>query len=386
MITDRSFVVFADDWGRHPSSCQHLFRRLAPRNRVLWVNTIGTRTPSLSRADVARAVGKLREWSRPQPEQDADEPVDVLRPVMSPFDRWSPLRRLNTASIVRCVRDGLARADDPNPILVTTIPNVAGVVGKLGEALSVYYCVDEFSEWPGADRSALLRLEAELLGKVDLVVATSEALFDAKSAVHPRVRLLRHGVDWERFRSPTGTAPAALTALPRPVLGFIGLVDARLDVPLVVSLARANPEASFAFVGPRQLPPCELDREPNVHFLPPVAYGEVPAVLRAFDVALLPYVENDLTERINPLKLRELLASGLPIVATPLPEVVRFREFVRVPAVPDEWRTALRESLAEGRSRAEERSQSVRPESWEARAEEFSRFCRETEAAVRSGS
>ncbi|HMB69540.1 MAG TPA: glycosyltransferase family 1 protein, partial [bacterium] len=115
MITDRSFVVFADDWGRHPSSCQHLFRRLAPRNRVLWVNTVGTRTPTLSRADLGRAVGKLREWSRPSGPPEQGLPVEVLRPVMSPFAGWSPLRRWNASSILRAVRDGLARGDDDRP-------------------------------------------------------------------------------------------------------------------------------------------------------------------------------------------------------------------------------------------------------------------------------
>jgi glycosyltransferase involved in cell wall biosynthesis len=394
VITGRNFVVFADDWGRHPSSAQHLFRRLAPRNRVTWVNTIGTRTPTLSRSDLSRAVGKLREWTTPARGASAssgappgnpagdDVPVRVLRPFMVPFP-GKALRRFNAARIERTVRADLPAGADPGPLLVTTIPNVADVVGRLGESLAVYYCVDEFSEWPGADRRSLLSMEAELLEKVDLVVATSERLFESKSARHPRVRLLRHGVDWDRFRSGSGTVPPSLAAFPEPLVGFVGLADARLDVPLVAALARARPALRFVFVGPRQLPEGVLDAAPNVVFLPSVPYEDVPAVLARFRVSMLPYVENELTERINPLKLRELLAAGRPVVATPLPEVVRFAPHVRTPRGVDDWIAAIDDAMGEEPARAGERSACVRDESWETRAEEFSRLCREAELAGR---
>ena len=385
MIRGRDFVVFSDDWGRHPSSCQHLFRRLAPSNRVLWVNTIGTRTPTLSRADLARAGEKLREWvGGGEAEEEPDAPVEVLKPFMTPFDRWRPFRSWNRKLLVDAVTKGLSRRGAHDPILVTTIPNAAGVVGEIGEAASLYYCVDEFSEWPGADRSAMLEMERELLRKVDLVVATSDALFESKSAVHPRVRLLRHGVDWERFRAGEGRVPESLEKLPRPRFGFTGLADPRLDVDLLARLARARPESSFVFVGPRQLPAGPLDELANAHFLPAVPYEDVPAVLHALDVALLPYVENELTERINPLKLREFLASGVPVVATPLPEVKRFRPHVRVARDADEWERALAEALEDPAGGAEERAAAVRSEGWDARAEEFGRHCLEAETSARS--
>jgi glycosyltransferase involved in cell wall biosynthesis len=388
----RSFVVFADDWGRHPSSCQHLFRRIAPRHRVIWVNTIGTRTPSLAPADLMRAAGKLREWTLgagrgpgagenggasagPGAGGSEEIPVRVLRPVMTPFDRWRPFRRLNAQLLVRAVRDALEPGEAP--VLVTTIPNAAGVVGEIGESASVYYCVDEFSEWPGADRGAMLEMERDLLGKVDLVVATADTLFEAKSAAHPRVRLLKHGVDWERFRSGGGRVPESLSGLSRPIVGFTGLVDERLDVPLLDDLAASRPEVSFVFVGPRQLTEGALDRRPNVRFLPPVRYEDVPAVLGTLDAAILPYLENALTERINPLKLREFLASGIPIVATPLPEVRPYAGWLYAARGTDEWLRGLDGALSEGRTRAAARSESVREEGWDRKAEEFLRLCAE---------
>ena len=386
MIRDQSFVVFSDDWGRHPSSCQHLFRRIALENRVLWVNTIGTRTPSLSRADFTRAAEKVREWTRGSAgsgEPGPDEPVEILRPFMTPFDRWLGFRKLNAKLLRDAVGKTLALRGDRDPILVTTIPNAAGLVGHLGEAASIYYCVDEFSEWPGADRKTMLDMEAELLRGVDLVVAASETLFEAKSALHPRVRLLRHGVDWGRFQGGGGQAPAELTEMNGPVVGFTGLVDERINVPLVAACAASLPEVTFVFVGPRQLGPGELDSARNIRFVGAVPYADVPAVVASFDVAMLPYVESSLTERINPLKLREFLASGVPVVATPIPEVRRYREFVEAPRDLDDWVDALREALREGRARAQARSASVKGEGWDVRAEEFSRYCEEARETAR---
>ena len=373
MIPERRFVVFSDDWGRHPSSCQHLFARIARRHPVVWVNTIGTRTPTLSRADFARAVGKLREWTRPAPPA-AETPVRIVGPFMIPFDRFSPVRALNASLVSRAVRRALAQERGGATILVTTIPNVAPLVGRLGEEACVYYCVDEFSEWPGADRNTLLALEAELLGKADLVIATSTRLFESKSAHHARVRLLPHGVDWERFRSATGTAPEALSLLPRPRVGFVGLADGRLDTDLLDAVAAALPDVSFVLIGPRLLPDGALDRRGNVCFLPPVPYEDVPAVMHALDVGMLPYRMDALTERMNPLKLRELLAAGVPVVSSPLPEVERYRAVVRLARDVEDWVHAIRDALREGRDAAEARSRSVRDEGWDRRAEEFERL------------
>jgi glycosyltransferase involved in cell wall biosynthesis len=385
LLTGRDFIVFSDDWGRHPSSCQHLFRRLAPVNHVQWVNTIGTRMPTLSRGDLARAGEKLREWTRRGAEPSAahDVPVEVLRPFMTPFDRWGPFRKLNAKLLTSAIRAARVARTDRAPILVTTIPNAAGVVGEIDESASIYYCVDEFSEWPGADRKTMIALEDELLAKVDLVVATSEALFEAKSQKHARVRLLRHGVDWERFRDGVGTVPPELAALPEPRIGFPGLIDGRIDVDLVAEMATVLPDAQFVFIGPRQLPVGPLDALPNVRFLPAVPYDDMAAVLHAFDVGFLPYLENRLTERINPLKIREMMASGIPVVATPIPEVRRMGGLVRAPHDRAEWGDALRAALREGRSRAAQRSESVREDGWDARAHEFSRYCREAESTAR---
>jgi glycosyltransferase involved in cell wall biosynthesis len=311
--------------------------------------------------------------------------VQILEPFMLPADRWTAGRRLNAGLLRRQIQKSARVMGLERTILVTTIPSPARIVGAFGESLVVYYCVDDFSEWPGEDRASMLAMERELLGKVDLVIATSEKLFEDHSARHPRVRLLRHGVDWDAFREGRGEAPAKLLEMKRPRIGMTGLIDERIDVPLVEAIARALPEATFVFVGPRSLPVGPLDRLPNVHFLPAVSYRDVPAVLHALDVIVIPYVESRLTERINPLKLRESLASGTPIVMTPLPEARRYEGVLETARDLETWIRLLRKAISEGRTRSTARAARVREESWESRAEEFSRYVTETESQVRPG-
>ena len=375
MIKNRDFVVFSDDWGRHPSSCQHLFSHLAKLNRIIWVNTIGTRTPTLSIADFKRALSKIRGWLSSSSEQQIDSPVIVLNPVVIPFDAFRVVRRLNAWLLSRAVQGIIRELELNSVILVTTIPNAAGVVGRVGESLSVYYCVDDFSEWPGADRQSMLEMETDLLSRVNLVVATSERLFRDLSARHSQVDKLPHGVDWEHFQTTdNGEPPDPLSRLPHPRIGYVGLVDERLDCLIIEKLARSLPDWSFVFVGPRQLPGGELDRLSNVHFLDPVDYRDVPATLAELDIAMLPYLKNDLTERINPLKLRELLATGMPIVATSLREIKRYAEYIELADSEQDWKTAILKLAGGTRNESTGQIEAMRSESWESRAYDFSDY------------
>ncbi len=382
----RDFVVFADDWGRHPSSCQHLFARIAREHRVLWVNTIGTRKPTLSAADLARGLEKAREWATKGRENGAarrsdqggegerrESAVEVIAPLMTPFDHWGAFRSLNAGLLRRAVRKALDERGFARPILVTTIPNAWGVVGEIDERASIYYCVDDFAEWPGADRESMQAMEAKLLRRVDLVIATSAALVEDKRRTHARVQHLPHGVDWPRFQRTDEPPPAAIAEKPRPRIGYVGLTDERLDVALIEDVARAMPEASFLFVGPRQLAKGPLDEMPNIHFIPPVPYERVPSVLRALDAAILPYrAEGRLAERLSPLKALEILAAGVPLIATPLPELVRLGRGVRIARSAEEVRGALRSAIdVEDEASRNARAQSVREESWESRASHF---------------
>ncbi len=242
---------------------------------------------------------------------------------MTPFDRWPIGRRDERVALAaRAARERSDPERVERAILVTTIPNAAGVIGaarRIARRVLLRRRLLGMARGrsPRDDRDGASICSA----KSTSVIATSEKLFEEKSALHPRVRLLRHGVDADAFRDPR---PGAC---PRRSPRCAGRSSVRRGSSTLAStsrsssdLARSHPEVTFAFVGPRQLPSVPLDRLENVRFLPAVPYADVPAVVHAFDVASCRTWRRRLTERINPLKLREYLAAGVPVVATPLPE------------------------------------------------------------------
>ena len=146
---DISFLVFSDDWGEHPSSCQHLFRQISKTHKVLWVNTVGMRNPRPALSDFDKALSKVRRmfWG-PVPSNKNKPAAGVIacQPAMLPFIRLPLIRRINCSSVIRTVRRWLARLGMQGPILVTTVPNACDYTGKCGESRVVYYCVDDFTE------------------------------------------------------------------------------------------------------------------------------------------------------------------------------------------------------------------------------------------------
>ncbi len=376
------FIVFGDDWGAHPSSVQHLFRRIARDHRTLWVNTVGLRPPRLDRADAGRVVRKLRavvrggaKASDAEPTRDLD--LHVVSPPMAPWMRPAALRALNRASVRAVVTRAAERLGLRDPIVLTTVPNGVDGAGLAGSRTLVYYCVDDFTAWPGVDPVAASTMERELLDAADLVVATSERLAETRRCRRGPTELLPHGVDVEHLAraSEPDTRPLDGVRRGRPVLGYLGLLDARLDVELVASVAKMRPDWDVVFVGPADTAPDARLELPNVRRVPAVPYARLPEALAAFDVAVLPYVRSELTRAINPLKLREYLASGRPVVATSLPEVRRFEPEVLVADTADDFVAAVERCLAGPRDRRAMRRDMLAGEAWDARARRLLDLC-----------
>src|SRR5262245_5621709 len=150
-----TLLVFSDDWGRHPSSCQHLIRHLLPRTPVIWVNTIGMRRPKFEWYTVTRGFAKLGQWTRPKARSAPfAENLEVVSPVLWPgYANWLE-RSFNSWLMLRHLRRVCESLPEP-PIVITTIPTVADLIGKLRAKRWVYYCVDDFTTWPGLDHAAV---------------------------------------------------------------------------------------------------------------------------------------------------------------------------------------------------------------------------------------
>jgi len=222
---------------------------------------------------------------------------------------------------------------------------------------TVYDCMDELSKFRFAP-PRLLDLEQELIDKADLVFTGGSSLFEAKKDRHDNVHLFPSSVDRAHFAKARAGQfdPADQEELPRPRLGFYGVIDERFDIELLDAVAKMRPEWSLVMVGPvAKVAPEDLPRRPNIHYLGPKSYAQLPAYLAGWDVALMPFAMNESTRFISPTKTPEYLAGGKPVVSTPVKDVVRHYghlQGVQIAADPETFVAACERALELGRDRA----------------------------------
>jgi hypothetical protein len=367
-LAQKDIVCFSNDWDGDPLSKTHLMRILARERRVLWVNSLGNRAPRASAADAAKIVKKLRGAARGVVEVERN--LHVLSPLYVPAYGSETIRRLNRAVLRLQVLLAMRRLAIHAPISWSFLPSAASVAGTLGESLVIYHVVDEFSAFSDASEH-VAELERRLLQRAELVVASSARLLEAKRRVNPRTVLVRHGVDWAHFARACepGPIPEDLARLPRPIIGFFGLVADWIDLALVRRVADAYPRASVVLVGKVVTSTAPLDGARNVHLLGRKRYEDLPSYCRGFDVALTPFKRNDLALSANPLKAREYVAAGLPNVCTDLPEL-RAIPGCTVASDEEAFVAEVGRALAAG-GPDPARSALVRGESWEAKVEEL---------------
>ena len=376
-------IVFADDWGRHQSSCQHLTRVLLERYPVTWVNTIGMRRPRLSRGDAGKIAQRLRHWTGLRPPANGGalpRNLTVLTPLMWPGFRHAWERALNRALIAGALQRALADRRPPNAerrVLLTTSPIAAALLDRLRVDAVVYYCVDDFAAWPGLDGGILHDLERRLVQRADRIVAASSVLRDGLAASGREVSLLTHGVDVAHWRRSDGSPHAALAwmqTLRRPIAVFWGLIDRRLDTGWLAALQdpRLGPGGSLVLAGPLQAPDRRIAALDGVVMPGGLAYDVLPQLAEHADVLIMPYADSPLTRAMQPLKLMEYLATRKPVVTSDLPATRAWADACDVADSAETFaRTAARRAR-EGAPDAQLRArQRVVHESWERKAREL---------------
>ncbi|HZO17171.1 MAG TPA: glycosyltransferase [Polyangiaceae bacterium] len=362
-----NIICFSKDWAEDPTSNHHVMRELAKGNRVLWLNSVATRTPKLSSGrDVGKIFRKLREFAR-GPKKVA-EGLWVFTPLVLPLPHSRAARAINKPILQATIWALRKKLGMDRFQLWTFLPNVGEYVGELGESLVVYYCVDEWALFSYIDAAPTIAAEQELCERADVIFATSEALVERKRALNPQTFHAPHGVDHELFARALDddtVVPAELARLPHPRLGFYGTIQDWIDYPLLEALASRHPEWSIVLIGSELVDVSALRRYPNVHFLGRKRHAELPAYCKGFDVALIPYTVGERTRYVNPIKLREYLSAGLPVVSTALPEVSRYAEHCRVAHDIDSFERHIVEVLAqETPDKRRARSQAMCDESW----------------------
>ena len=377
MLEDFDILFFSsDDWCESQRTSKfHLSTRLARANRVLYVNSIGQRSYSMASGGFWRkAWRRLRTAIKGV--RRVQERLWVLTPVVLPFHRYALVRNLNRVLLIAQARYSLRRLRMKNPLLFVFLPNHAPLVGRFRERVAVYYCVDEHTEFDGVPRRDLQALERELLGKADVVFVTSRTLLETKRAMHPNVHYSPHGVDVELFGQALGgrlPKPIELEGVTHPIMGFHGLLDRWVDFDLLERIAETRPAWSIVLIGNTNIALDRLLRHANIRWLGPVEYERLPEYVAAYDVAMIPFVDNELTRNFNPLKLFEYFAAGKPVVSSEIPEVLLHRPLVRTAATPEEFIRQIEEALAEASPEtAAALAEAVKDRSWDQRMEAVS--------------
>jgi glycosyltransferase involved in cell wall biosynthesis len=377
-------VGFAD-WDTELWTNQHhLMSRLARDNRVLFVESLGLRRPQLAGRDLARIARRLRRGVAPPRTVDG---LHVLSPLVIPLHSNRLVRKLNARLLPALVRRAAGRLGMSKPILWGYVPQAEVLIEALDPSLVVYHCVDDISAHELIDTASFRAAEDRFAARADLVLASAPALASRLRTLSDNVIDAPNVADTELFAGALTPSPAALSdpappdpamaALPSPRIVFTGaIVATKLDLRLLVQLARLRPAWSFALVGPvgpgdPHTNVVELAAEPNIHLLGLRSYERLPSVLRAADAGLIPYSRNELTNSIFPMKVYEYLAAGLPVIATPLPALANVTEVLTAPDAEGIVRLIEQALGEDSPERRAERSRMAAAHSWDRRLEEI---------------
>ena len=373
-MTGQNIICFAKDWDEDPTSNNHVMKLLARKNRVLWLNSISMRTPNFTDGgDIGKIFRKLRSFAK-GPRQ-VEENLWVYTPIVLPFPHSrvsTVINRLILQASLRLLRRRLGMSEFQ---LWTFLPNAVNYVGRLGESSVVYYCIDEWSKFTYLDGPKMAAMEDELCRKADVVFATAKSLEERRRPFNRETHLASHGVEYDHFAAALDqNTPIALelATLPKPILGFFGLIHEWIDLNLVEFMASRHPEWTIALIGKASVDTSGLSKYRNVHVLGRKPYSDLPKYCKAFSVGLIPFQVNELTRNVNPIKLREYLSAGLPVVSTALPEVTYYSDSCVVARNYEEFERGVVEALrADTLEERRRRSESMKTETWEVKVAEL---------------
>ncbi len=367
-------VCYAEDWGRLPSSTQHLMRGLSATHPILWIDSLGLRPPTASSGDISRIFSKIQKFTKGI--RGVEPNIHVLTPLVIPFYKYSPVRWINGHILKLLIKGFLRKNGIREFVQWSSCPSSANMINSLGELANVYYIGDEFSEFTQLDTGLVGRLERDLLVNSDLLLVVSDKLLESKSHFNPLVYKIPHGCDYEHFaqtqRLTEDDIPADLEKIPCPRIGYYGLIRDWFDFEMLRDIFGKHPEWSLVLVGPCDTDVSMVSGLPNIYMLGSRPYEELPAYLKGFDVCIIPYRDIEITRNANPLKLLEYMASGKPIVCTDLPSVYPYRDGLVIAETTSEFEEGIRASLDEDDPKAmEAREDIARANSWRSRVDDI---------------
>lgn len=361
------------DWWYHnrghydPQIMRHLSRHIP----VVYVNSVGMRAPrvregSMFMRRVMRKLGSLRRGLR---KVDENFYIYSARTPPGPALTSSFWARGLAAQVGRVAR----AAGMKNPLVWVACPPAAHVLDTVRYAGLVYQRTDRMEEFSGVERDYIRGLDQSLKARSDLTFFCSSELYESERSECRNVAFVDHGVDFECFAAAAESLdrgaeePEDIRRIQRPRIGFVGGVDEHtFNADFFTEVAAKLPDCQFVLVGACSMTP-SWSQQGNVHQLGQRPYEAVPAYMAACDVLIMPWNQNEWIRACNPVKLKEYLATGRPVVSTPFPELTAYGDHVTAANAPTDFADAIRSALTEPGD-PQERRERVRSHTWQQKA------------------
>lgn len=360
-------------------------RRLARAgNRVIFINSISMGLPGLKSPDfLSKIKRKLRSYGKLV--RQTDEGIVVVSPLVLPFYSSRLGRALNRWLLVAQVKMLMIAYDMRNPVLWIAIPTARDVVGRLEESTLIYQVSDKYAANRmdhATDSSLIQQMHEGMLERADLIYYSGRKLYEEELKARPEIshkaKLLEQAVDFDHFAGATSRewdCPLDIDGIPEPRLGYFGMIDYWLmDQELIRYVSHKRPEWHWILIGLKSTR-LEVEDLPNVHYLGSKPYDEMPRYAAQFQVCVVPWVtDNEFVNYGSAIKVREYMATGKPVVITPLYEYEPLDGILRISRGHDDFIRQVEDALScDSDSRREARQQAVKGSTWDARAEEVSR-------------
>ena len=364
-----------EDWWYHNHGHidMQLMRRFGQLGTSVYVNSIVMQKARLAegRKFVQKLVRKAKSIFTGLKKTDAG--LWVYSPFSLPVYHIFWARGLNETLLSHQIRRMANRLGLHNPVVWVACPAACNVAIKLRKSKLVYQRTDRYEEYPNVDGDIVKECDERLKTSADLTVFVSHTLYEQERSQCRRAFFLDHGVDYEMFAGAEqdGKKPDDIADVARPIVGFFGGIDDHTsDIGFVERVADLLPMMSFVFVGKTSADCSGLASRKNVFMLGQRPYEQIPHYGKCFDVAIMPWRQNRWIEACNPIKLKEYLALGKPVVSTPFPELQQYLDVVYQARTPEQFAESIERALAEDCSeRISRRRKRVQNATWENKAQ-----------------
>ncbi|MEJ2703104.1 MAG: glycosyltransferase [Sedimentisphaerales bacterium] len=365
-----------EDWWYHNRGHfdMQLMRRFAKKGTTLYINSIVMQKINAfqGRKFFQKLVRKTKSIFTGL--RKTEEGFWVYSPFSLPVQhiRWSkPVNEfLLRSQVGRVAR----KIGIETPVVWVACPSACDMAVRMNKSRLVYQRTDRFEAFPGVDVETIKDFDRQMKASADLTIYVNRRLYDEEKNGCRKAVLVDHGVDFDLFASPLNGSkgPADLSGIPRPIVGFVGSIDdCNPDIDLLSAVADLLPDVSFVLVGRAQMDCSTLAARKNVWMLGQKPYEQVPEYGKRFDVSVLPLRQSRWAEAVNPLKLKEYLALGKPVVSTPFPELRPYSDVVYEAQAPSAFASCIKRAIAEdGPVRTAGRREKVKDASWDSKAEQ----------------